>query len=103
MPEIGEWLKDNHIEPPSLTVDSLLSAQKIKTLLGIEEEKYRGGVGENDLFIIAIAKETKAILVSDEKRQMPLPKLKPNYKIPAVCAMQGVDVECVCFTDLLKN
>lgn len=102
VPECGEWLKNNHIEAFPLTVDSLSIAQKIKTLLDIEEEKYRGGVGENDLFIIAISKETDATLVSDEKRQIPLPQLKPNYKIPAVCAMQGVDVECVCFTDLLK-
>jgi len=49
-PECGEWLKDNQIKASPLTADSLLTAQKIKTLLDIEEDRYKNGVGENDLF-----------------------------------------------------
>jgi len=85
-----------------LTPIGLLMAQEIKTLLGIVEEQYTKGVGENDLFIIAMAKETSTILVSEESRQNNLPALKSNYKIPAVCNMQEVQVECINFLELLK-
>ncbi len=102
IPECGKWLKDNHIEMIPLTPIGLSIAQEIKTHLGIVEEQYTKGVGENDLFIIAMAKETSTILVSEESRQNKLPALKSNYKIPAVCNMQEVQVECINFLELLK-
>ena len=102
IPECGDWLKRNNIEVHPLTATSLDTAQNIKNLLGIVEEKYTKGVGENDLFIISIAKENEKTLVSDENRQNKLPPLKSNYKIPAVCDMPEVNVECVSFLDLLK-
>ena len=103
IPECGEWLKNNHIKVHLLTPRSLLTAQQIKTLLGIVEERYTKGVGENDLFIIAIAKETITTLVSEEARQNNLPSLKSNYKIPAVCEMFDVGVTCISFVELLKR
>ena len=102
IPECGKWLKDNHIETIALTPSVLLKAQEIKSLLGIVEERYTKGVGENDLLIIAMAKETNTILISEENRQNKLPSLKSNYKIPAVCNMQEVQVECIHFLELLK-
>ena len=54
------------------------------------------------MFIIATSKETGAILVTEESRQKDLPEVKPNYKIPAVCNMPEVNVDCSCFVDLLK-
>jgi len=81
---------------------SLLIAKNIKELLGIREEKYTKGVGGNDLFIIAIALESGATLVSEEGRQSVLPTLKSNYKIPAVCSMEEVGVDCCNFLSLLK-
>ena len=102
IPECGKWLKKNNILTFLLTPSSLLTAQQIKMLLGIEEENYTKGVGENDLFIIAIAKETQTTLISEENRQNKLPLLKSNYKIPAVCNMQEVNVKCVSFIELLK-
>jgi hypothetical protein len=102
IPECGKWLKENHIEMIPLTPTGLSIAQEIKTHLGIVEEQYKKGVGENDLFIIAMAKETSTILVSEESRQNKLPALKSNYKIPAVCNMQEVQVECINFLELLK-
>lgn len=102
IPECGKWLKNNHIKVYPLTPKSLLAAQQIKTLLGILEEAYTKGVGENDLFIIAIAKETNTILISNEGRQNNLPSLKSNYRIPAVCEMPEVGVTCISFVDLLK-
>lgn len=102
IPECGTWLQNNNIEIYSLTPASLLIARDIKASLGIVEEKYTKGVGENDLFIIAIAQEFGATLVTEEGRQSPLPKVKSNYKIPAVCNMASVGVECCNFLSLLK-
>ena len=102
VPECGDWLKSNNIEVYPLTPTSLITAQQIKTLLEIVEDKYANSVGENDLFIIAIAKETETTLISEESRQNSLPKQKSNYKIPAVCGMPEVNVSCISFIDLLK-
>lgn len=102
IPECGDWLKNKNIEVYPLTPTSLATAQGIKTLLGIAEEQYTNGVGENDLLIISMSKENQTTLVSDESRQNKLPALKSNYKIPAVCGIPEVNVECVSFLDLLK-
>lgn len=102
IPECGDWLKRKNIEVYPLTATGLATAQGIKTFLGIIEEQYTKGVGENDLLIISIAKENGTTLVSEESRQNNLPALKSNYKIPAVCDMTVVNVECVSFLDLLK-
>lgn len=102
IPECGIWLQNNNIEIHNLTPQSLLIARDIKASLGIIEDKYTKGVGENDLFIIAIAKESGATLVSEEGRQSPLPTQKSNYKIPAVCNIESVNVDCCNFLSLLK-
>lgn len=84
-------------------IDDLDAVQKIKALLVIQEDDYGTGVGENDLFIIANAKRNEHILVSNEKRQ-PNPKNitnKANYKIPAVCSLDEVNVENINLTELL--
>ncbi|MDC8760668.1 DUF4411 family protein [Janthinobacterium fluminis] len=61
-------------------------------------------MGENELFIIAIARAHHATLVSDERTQPDLPKrLLMNYKIPAVCAMKDVRVECINFLEFIKR
>jgi hypothetical protein len=102
IPECGVWLKNNDTEILNLTPTSLLIAKNIKESLGILEEQYTKGVGENDLLIIAIAKETEATLVSEEGRQSVLPALKSNYKIPAVCNLEEIGVDCCNFLNLLK-
>lgn len=102
IPECREWLQNSNVEIYSLTSTSLLIAKDIKASLNILEDKYTKGVGENDLFIIAIAQESGATLVSEEGRQSVLPTLKSNYKIPAVCNMESVGVKCCNFLSLLK-
>lgn len=102
IPECGDWLKNNNIVVHPLTATRLAMAQEIKILLGIVEEQYTKGVGENDLLIISIANENASTLVSDESRQTNLPALKSNYKIPVVCELPEVKVKCVSFLDLLK-
>jgi len=49
IPECGEWLQNNNIEIYNLTPISLLVAMDIKESLGIVEEQYTKGIGENDL------------------------------------------------------
>lgn len=81
----------------------LIEAQNIKSLLGIEEDNYGSGVGENDIFIIAISKRIQAVLVNNEQRQ-PNPQNiqnKTKYKIPAVCNLNKVNVENINLTELL--
>jgi predicted nucleic acid-binding protein len=103
VPECGQWLREHNIQEFALTSLALKTAQSIKISLNIEEEKYgKKGVGENDLFIIAIAKETNTTLISEESKQNKLPKLKSGYKIPAVCALPDVAVQCISFVELLK-
>lgn len=102
IPECWKWLKNDDIEILNLTPTSLLIAKNIKESLGIVEEQYKKGVGENDLYIIAIAQETKSTLVSEEGRQSHLPALKSNYKIPAVCNLKEVGVDYCNFLNLLK-
>jgi hypothetical protein len=100
--ECGDWLKSKNIEVHPLTATSLATAQNIKIVLEIIEEQYTKGVGENDLLIISMAKENETILVSEESVQTILPALKSNYKIPSVCGMPEVDIECINFLELLK-
>jgi predicted nucleic acid-binding protein len=102
IPECRDWLQNSNVEIYDLTTTSVLIAKGIKESLEIVEEKYTKGVGENDLFIIAIAQESGATLVSEEGRQSVLPTLKSNYKIPAVCNMVSVRVKCCNFLSLLK-
>ena len=103
-PECGDWLKKNKLV--MLPISNMISvhAVKIKKLLGIIGDSYHvNGVGENDIFIIATAIEHKSILVSEEKRQINLPGNPAKRKIPAVCAMEGISVECISFIDFLKR
>ena len=102
-PDCGKWLKDNDLEQLEISNVVMQDAMRIKLLLGIVGDKYRAGVGENDLLIIATVREQRAELVSDERRQPDLPKELYNYKIPAVCAMAEVSVPCMNFIDFIKR
>ncbi len=103
-PDCGQWLKDAGISVLPLSNASLHQAAEIKHALGIVEDNYHAdGVGENDLLIIAAAKINGICLVSDEKRQFTLPKKMARYKIPAVCDLPDVDVECVSFIELIRQ
>ena len=102
-PECGAWLKAKKIKVLRETNRVLQEAKEIKKLLGISNDKYGNGVGENDLLIVASAKVKGCRLVSEEKRQPDLPKEMKNCKIPAVCNLPGVQVPCDQFIDLIRN
>jgi predicted nucleic acid-binding protein len=86
-PDCAEWLQSHNLGQLQIANSILQDARRIKNLLGIVGDQYGSGVGENDLFIIATAKQHNAELVSDENRQNNLPGLLKNYKIPAVCEL----------------
>lgn len=103
-PELGNWLEKNNVTQLKITNDIIQDAMRIKKLLGIDGDKYRAkGVGENDLFIIAAARANGKALVSDENKQKILPQKHANMKIPAVCAMEAVEVSCINFLTFIKD
>jgi len=103
-PDCQKWLKAKSIQelPPTQAV--VTHALAMKSALGIVNDKYHpNGVDENDLLIIAAAKEDGCELISNEARQPALPVMMVRYKIPAVCSMATVNVPCVDFLDVLTR
>jgi predicted nucleic acid-binding protein len=102
-PECKDWLQKTGLQIIHVNEAILQEALHIKRLLEIEEDKYGSGVDENDLIIIATAKLHGCELVTDEGFQAVRPKVKRNYKIPAVCVMDTVDVSWISFIHCLKR
>ena len=101
-PDCHAWISS--VGPHTLPVTNAVVqlAMRIKAKLQIGA-KYGGGVGENDLLIIATACVANVAIVSNESAQLTLPKILANYKMPAVCAMEGVKVPCCDFLTYLKG
>lgn len=102
-PECFLWIRelDPHVEQVTSVV--LLEAARIKTLLNILDDNYHSkGVGENDIIIIATAKVYGYPLISNEGVQG-LVQVPSKRKIPAVCRMEEVDVECVNILAYIKS
>ena len=103
-PDCKEWLTAASINRLPMTNEILQEAMRIKTLLGIQEDRYSPkGVDENDLLIIATTSIEGLVLISNEAKQATLPRDLANMKIPAVCADARVDVECIDFITLIKQ
>ena len=101
--ECADWMDECNIVKHDVTNDILRLSLKIRGELGIEGDRYGGGVGENDILIIATAKSLNTILMSNEKVQTGLPANKKNYKIPAVCRLDVVSIDCIDFLQYLKR
>jgi predicted nucleic acid-binding protein len=102
-PDCGKWLQKTNIKQIEITNTIIQSALHIKRLLCIKDDGYHPkGVGENDIIIIATAYDHKAGLVSNEGKQK-RPEILAKQKIPAVCAMKGVDVLCINFLEFIKR
>lgn len=104
MPDCAVWLRDNGVKVLVPSSVALHEALVIKGHLGIVNDQYHAdGVGENDIIIISVCRSMGLDLVSDEKRQPTLPANLKRYKIPAVCSMGVVNVDCINFLDYLKQ
>ncbi|CCD28597.1 conserved hypothetical protein [Candidatus Glomeribacter gigasporarum BEG34] len=102
--DCSKWLVKENLEQLSVTNVIVQDAMRIKTLLGIVDDQYKsGGVGENDLLIIATARAHGYELVSNERRQNIPPAIAPKRKIPAVCSMVGVAVPCIDFIQYIRR
>ena len=102
-PDCGQWLSERGVSVLHPTTAKLQAAARIKALLEIDGDRYGGGVGENDLIIISSADCNGLVLVSNEKLQISLPKLKSNYKIPAVCTLKKPPLVCIDFLEFMRR
>lgn len=101
--ECANWLRNNGIKVIKNSNLILQEAKRIKGLLNINDENYHpNGVDENDLIIIATAKILRYRLISDEK-QPTAPNVIRKRKIPKVCIMDTVNIDCICFVDFFKE
>jgi len=104
LPECAEWLRSADVKRIATSNRIVHEAFRIKALLKIEGDSYHAkGVGENDLLIVATAKVENLELVSNEGRQTQFPSVPAKAKIPAVCGLDSVDVDCIDFITLIKR
>ena len=102
-PDCGQWLRDAGLSPVVITPQAVQIAGQLKAALNITHEAYNpNGVDENDLLIIASAKDAGVQLVSNERKQASLPIDRPKYKIPAACAVLNPPVPCEDFLDFIR-
>lgn len=102
-PDCGKWLKDANLSILHPSTAILKCAAKLKSLLGIDGDRYGVGVGENDLIIIATAEINGLPLVSNEAVQVSLPKALSKYKIPAVCSLKKPPTTVIDFLAYIKQ
>ncbi len=102
-PDCWQWLRDSGLQTHEISNKVLHESLRIKGLLGIADDKYGGGVGENDILIIASALVVAKELVTDEGWQPVLPQKLKNYRMPAVCSMQAVQLPWIKFLDYIKR
>ncbi|AVP96441.1 DUF4411 domain-containing protein [Ahniella affigens] len=99
-----EWLEANDHKVIVATPQIYDTALRIATALQIENDAFDPeGVDHNDLLIIATACVQKDTLVTDESLQFKLPKNLKKYKIPAVCDLPTVRVNCVSFLKYISQ
>jgi predicted nucleic acid-binding protein len=104
LPECSTWLKNGDLELFEIDNETVRLAMQIKHLIGVVDDKYHPkGVDENDLLIIASARQNGLELVSNEAKQNKLPDKPAKRKIPAVCAMPEVAVVCFDYLEFIKR
>ena len=100
----GKWLAERNLEVIRLSDAIVHEAMRIKGILCISNDGYHPkGVDENDIDIIATAKILGCTLVSNEAKQPSLPDRMPKYKIPSVCALPEVNVQCINLINLISR
>ena len=101
-PDCHTWLVNVGITAYPVTSAIAHSANRFKALIGVHGDDFHPkGVDENDLIIIATAHSIGCGLVSNEL-QPSAPADMRKAKIPTVCKLRGVGVECKSFVEYLK-
>ena len=101
-PDFAELLKAQNVKPvePNERIDG--EDRAIREELGVGPKGFSSaGVDEADVAIIATAKVLQATLISEEKQKDP-PKRLARYKIPSVCKLPSVKVQCMDIKDMLS-
>ena len=89
----SRWLKGHGAWALPIDMSVLQGAQLIKNLLNIVGDAYNAkGVNENDLLIIACAKQHGVQLITNEGLQFMAPQAPAKRKIPSVCDLPAVQV-----------
>ena len=102
-PDCCEWLNSVGLHHLPVSNSILQEAMRIKGLIGVVDDGYHPkGVDEKDLLIIATAKVSGLSLVSDEEKQPTRPVELRKYKIPLVCGLNTVSVNCINYLDFIK-
>jgi predicted nucleic acid-binding protein len=102
-PDCHDWLAAIGFQQLPITEGILMQALAIKGYLGIENPRGTGGVGENDIFIVCAAAANGCGLVSNEAVQAILPANRQRYKMPAVCGLRDLNVNCINFLQYLNS
>lgn len=103
-PECHRWIgRIDEFKTLEVDNDVVAEALAINGVLGIDNDRYGAGVDANDVLIIATARSARRGMVTNEARQPALPVNLKNLKIPAVCSLEEVQVECIDFADLIRR
>lgn len=102
-PDCWQWLRDAGLQVHEINNAILQEALRIKGILGIVADRYGGGVGENDILIIATASVLGSELVTNEGWQPLPPKKMANCRMPAACTLQAVNVRWINFLNYIKR
>lgn len=97
------WLVEAGIDVKPIDQAIIDQALTIKGLIGVEQDNFHpDGVDENDILIISTARCCLERLISDELQPTP-PQNTRRYKVPTVCRLQPVSVDCGTFLDFIKS
>ncbi len=102
-PDCCAWIEGVGLQRLPVSNSILQEAMRIKGLIGVVDDGYHvDGVDEKDLLIIATSKHHGYGLISDEKKQPKPPDNMRRSKIPLVCGLNTVNVNCLNYLEFIK-
>lgn len=102
-PDCLQWMNEVGFQQLPMTDATLMRALETREYLGINDPRGTGGVGENDIFIVCAASLNGCGLVSNEAVQAIPPVNRQKYKMPAVCSLPALRVDCINFLQYLNS
>lgn len=93
------WLEENQF--PEIPINDDVNALSLELEKTYEIHDTSKGAGQVDITLIAFAKIFNKMVITLEGEQKQKPKEKYNYKIPLICAEQGVG--CLNFVEMLTK